>query len=58
MRVAVVLAIAGCADAPPAQHATKRHSRELVYMSRNSWDAVPEDIAVYADGRVEAVRGE
>src|ERR687885_1006117 len=50
--VLIALALAGCggdaerAPAPPKP-------RELVYMSRNSWDAVPEEIAVYTNGRVE-----
>jgi hypothetical protein len=58
MRGAIVLAVlllAGCgaADAPKPRPAAKGKPREIVYMSRNSWDAVPEDIAVYEDGRVD-----
>ena len=45
---AVVLAIAGCGSAP-----TKRPAEPLVYMSRNTLWAVPDDVAVYADGRVD-----
>jgi hypothetical protein len=56
-----VVALAGCgasaheraATAPataPAPAATPDHGRELVYLSRNSWDAVPEDVVVFADG--------
>jgi hypothetical protein len=52
-RVAVVVlalvALSGCGETPkqPAK------PRELVYMSRNTLWAVPEDIAVYSDGRVD-----
>jgi len=54
--ILAVLALAGCGGAqeqpqPAARPAAK--PRELVYMSRNSWDAIPEDISVYADGRVD-----
>jgi hypothetical protein len=45
---AVVLAIAGCGSA-----STKRPAEPLVYMSRNTLWAVPDDVAVYADGRVD-----
>src|SRR5689334_176386 len=66
-RVAILMTLAaallaGCGGATPAHHrtaaatptATPRaaHGRELVYMSRNTWDAVPEDVVVYADGAV------
>ena len=45
----VLVALAGCGDATkPAPE--KPH--ELVYMSRNTLWAVPEDVAVYADGSV------
>jgi hypothetical protein len=61
--LATVLAVAGCggghagrraagATATPPPAATRNHGRELVYMSRNTWDGVPEDVAVYADGTV------
>jgi hypothetical protein len=55
MRGAIVLAVlllAGCGSTP-APPAAKSKPRELVYMSRNSWDAIPEDVVVYGDGRVD-----
>jgi hypothetical protein len=53
--VLATLALGGCGstDRPPAPQANASHPRQLVYMSRNSWDAVPEDIVVYTDGRVD-----
>jgi hypothetical protein len=48
--VLIALALAGCGG---AERAPAPKPRELVYMSRNSWDAVPEDIAVYTNGRVD-----
>ena len=51
MLIAAVLALTACGSAQPVARPEK--PRELVYMSRNSWDAVPEDIAIYADGRVD-----
>jgi hypothetical protein len=53
-RLAAVLAlgvIAGCGGNTPGPEPAK--PRELVYMSRNTLRAVPEDIAVYSDGRVD-----
>ena len=53
-RVAAVLAlgvIAGCGGT--TTHAPTQKPHELVYMSRNTLWAVPEDIAVYSDGRVD-----
>jgi hypothetical protein len=47
------LALAGCGGAKAEPPPAPSHPRQLVYMSRNSWDAVPEDIAVYTDGRVD-----
>jgi hypothetical protein len=51
--ILAVLALAGCGSAQPQPQQPASKPRELVYMSRNSWDAIPEDIAVYADGRVD-----
>ena len=42
--------LAGCGGAPAEQPPAPR---ELVYMSRNTLWAVPDDIAVYSDGRVD-----
>ncbi len=46
----LLVVIAGCGE-----HADTRPAppRELVYMSRNTLWAVPDDVAVYSDGRVE-----
>jgi hypothetical protein len=50
----VLVLLAGCAGA--ARHASSApappHGRELVYMSRNVEQAIPEDIVVFADGTV------
>jgi hypothetical protein len=49
---ALLSLLAGCGGesaAPPAPH----HARELVYMSRNTLWAVPDDVAIYSDGRVD-----
>ncbi len=46
------LLLAGCGGNQPAKPHTDRPS-ELVYMSRNTLWAVPEDVAVDADGRVD-----
>jgi hypothetical protein len=55
--IAAALVLPGCGGgdrtAPPPSPAARAKPAELVYMSRNSWDAVPEDITVYADGRVD-----
>ena len=52
--VLLALVLAGCGSATdPSPPPAAEHPRQLVYMSRNSWDAIPEDIAVYADGRVD-----
>jgi hypothetical protein len=49
--VAVVL-LAGCGGgSEPAKRTDRPH--ELVYMSRNTLWAVPEDVAIYSDGRVD-----
>jgi hypothetical protein len=42
-------AVAGCGGDRPEPEQPK----QLVYMSRNTLWAVPEDVAVYADGRVD-----
>lgn len=55
-RVAAVLAvamIAGCGGATRSEPAAKSGPRPLVYMSRNTLWAVPDDVTVYADGRVD-----
>ena len=55
-RVAAVLAaamIAGCGGGPGPEPAAKPGPRPLVYMSRNTLWAVPDDVTVYADGRVD-----
>jgi hypothetical protein len=67
LALAAVAALAGCGGGTraarpahaPAAAATplpsappKPHARRLVFLSRNSWDAVPEEVAVYADGSV------
>jgi hypothetical protein len=44
--------LAGCGGDQPAKPPPER-PRELVYMSRNTLWAVPDDVAVYADGRVD-----
>jgi len=52
MRRAALLALvflAGCGGAPAGQPPAPR---ELVYMSRNTLWAVPDDVAVYTDGSV------
>jgi len=41
--------LAGCGGAPAEQPTAPR---ELVYMSRNTLWAVPDDVAVYSDGSV------
>jgi hypothetical protein len=50
--LAAALLLAGCGGErtakPPPDHA-----RELVYMSRNTLWAVPDDVAIYSDGRVD-----
>ena len=54
MRWVVLLAlvvIAGCGGEPAAEPAAPKPS-ELVYMSRNTLWAVPDDVAVYTDGSV------
>jgi hypothetical protein len=49
--VAVIL-LAGCGGgSAPATRTDRPH--ELVYMSRNTLWAVPEDVAIYSDGRVD-----
>ncbi len=48
----MVLALAGCGESDDRPAPTE-HPRELVYMSRNTLWAVPDDIAVYSDGRVD-----
>jgi hypothetical protein len=54
-RVAVVVlalvALSGCGSTE--KKAAPEQPRELVYMSRNTLWAVPEDIAVFSDGRVD-----
>jgi hypothetical protein len=64
--VTMAAIVAGCggsspSSSPPPDRAASdtptaapkpHHGRELVYMSRNTWDAVPEDVAIYADGTV------
>jgi hypothetical protein len=47
--------LAGCGGHAPAaiRPAPADKPEQLVYMSRNSLWAVPEDVAVYADGRVD-----
>jgi hypothetical protein len=42
--------LAGCGGA--ARDPATSHGRELVYMSRNVEQAIPEDIVVFADGTV------
>ncbi|HEX5622322.1 MAG TPA: hypothetical protein VFX51_28110 [Solirubrobacteraceae bacterium] len=52
-RVAVVVflvVLAGCGSSTPPPRTEK--PRELVYMSRNTLWAVPEDVAVYENGAV------
>jgi hypothetical protein len=55
-RVAVVVLalvmVAGCGGETPKPPEPAK-ARELVYMSRNTLWAVPEDIAVFSDGRVD-----
>jgi hypothetical protein len=50
--LAVAMLLAGCGggEAPKPQ---PDHARELVYMSRNTLWAVPDDVAIYSDGRVD-----
>jgi hypothetical protein len=54
-RVAVVVlalvALSGCGSTE--KKAAPEQPRELVYMSRNTLWAVPEDVAIYSDGRVD-----
>jgi hypothetical protein len=45
----VLVALAGCGH---TEKPTAEKPHELVYMSRNTLWAVPEDVAVYEDGRV------
>jgi hypothetical protein len=55
-RVAAVLAvamIAGCGGEARTPPAAEPGPRPLVYMSRNTLWAVPDDVTVYADGRVD-----
>jgi hypothetical protein len=55
-RVAVVVlalaALAGCGDAAKPPEPVGKQPRELVYMSRNTYWAVPEDVTIYDDGTV------
>ncbi|HET8759275.1 MAG TPA: hypothetical protein VFM58_24870 [Solirubrobacteraceae bacterium] len=58
-RVAVVVlalvalvALPGCGDAADTPGPAQEKPRELVYMSRNTLWAVPEDVAIYDDGAV------
>ena len=55
-RVAAVLGvamIAGCGGETRSEPAAESGPRPLVYMSRNTLWAVPDDVTVYADGRVD-----
>jgi hypothetical protein len=51
--LAVALLLAGCGGGAPAKPLRPEPARELVYMSRNTLWAVPDDVAVHADGRVD-----
>jgi hypothetical protein len=46
------LLLAGCGGGDAAKPASDR-PQELVYMSRNTLWAVPDDVAIYSDGRVD-----
>src|SRR4051794_21289287 len=62
--LAALAALAGCGASttersapvaratPTATPAPPRHGRELVYLSRNVESAIPEDVAIFADGAV------
>jgi hypothetical protein len=47
-----LLLLAGCGGDQAAGPRPER-PRELVYMSRNTLWAVPDDVAIYSDGRVD-----
>jgi hypothetical protein len=50
--VVALATLAGCGGTA-AQPPSEPPARQLVYMSRNTFWAVPEDVAVYSDGRVD-----
>ena len=51
--LAAALLLAGCGGGGETAKPPPRQARELVYMSRNTLWAVPDDVAIYSDGRVD-----
>jgi hypothetical protein len=49
----LALVIAGCGSSTRSEPVPKPGPRPLVYMSRNTLWAVPDDVTVYSNGRVD-----